>query len=73
MKVKTIVTSYAGGVKQIVVESAVIEATREEYESAVEQMKEYIATTPYFELSGVIIPGDFLRNNCTIAIVEVSE
>jgi hypothetical protein len=73
MKVKTIVTSYAGGVKQVVVESAVIEATREEYESAVGQMKEYISTTPYFELDGVIVPGDFLRSSCTIAVVEVLE
>jgi hypothetical protein len=71
MKVKTVVTCYAGGVVNVIGETEIVEITKEEYEQGLEGLKSLIGSTSYMEVGGKIIPGDFLRANCVVELREM--
>lgn len=70
MKYQPYIISYAGGVKNIVARGDIVELSKEEYENNMTEIKQIIASAKYFEMGGVIIPGQFFLNNCVLQLVE---
>jgi hypothetical protein len=71
MKVKTVVTCYAGGVKNVIAETEIVEITAEEYTQGLDGLQSLIGSTSYMEVGGVVIPGDFIRANCVVELREM--
>jgi len=71
MEVRTVVTSYAGGVQAVIATSEWVTVTQPEYDELMEGIKQAIGDMTYLTIGTKIIPGDFLRRNCTIEIVTL--
>lgn len=71
MKFQSVIISYAGGVEKIIASGEIIEASREEYETAKTLICGIINTATYFDMGNVIVPGEFFRNSCVIKFLTI--
>jgi len=73
LKYQTVVISYAGGIRNEVARGEATELSDEEYVTIKDALCTAAGQTTYVDMGGVIIPGEFFRNNCVIEIIKITD
>lgn len=73
MKAQMVIISYMGGVRNVLARGNIAEMTQDEYDQALDAIKQSIPDATYMELNGTIIPGDFIRSSCTINLIKLED